>query len=172
MSRRLLIFSGSLLLLASMLIGWVVQARQPKPVALVPTLTGKAEYCLTCHEGLPQISPSHPVEQFGCVICHGGEALALDADLAHSTMRGGANPSDLAVVEQSCGGSQCHSGSAADDRDHIQRVMTNLQSTYSGAIANMLYTFGAEPDLTARYGMHSVTDAQITTATGVASLAA
>src|SRR5512143_3464014 len=170
MSRRLLIFSGALLLLASMLIGWVVQARQPEPVALVPTLTGKAEYCLTCHEGLQQISPSHPVEQFGCVICHGGEALALDADLAHSTMRGGANPSDLAVVDQSCGGSQCHSGSAADDRDHIQRVMTSVQSTYSGAIASMLYTFGAQSDLTARFGLHAVTDDSITTKTGVPAL--
>jgi len=169
-TRKLLIFSGAVLLLASALVAWGAQARQARAVALVPTLTGKPEYCLTCHQGLPQISSSHPLEQFGCVICHGGEALALDADLAHSTMRGGANPSDLTVVEQSCGGSQCHSGSVSDDRDHIQRVMTNLQSTYSGAIANMLFTFGAEPDLTARYGMHAITDDQVTTPTGVASL--
>jgi hypothetical protein len=169
-TRKLLILSGAVLLLASMLVAWLMQARQPKLVALVPTLTGQAEYCLTCHAGLPQISPSHPVEQFGCVICHGGEALALDADLAHSSMRGGANPSDLAVVEQSCGGSQCHSGSAADDRDHIQRVMTSVQSTYSGALASMLYTFGAQPDLTARFGMHAVTDDSITTTTGVPAL--
>ncbi len=168
--RKWLIFTGAFLLLASVLVSWAVQARQPQPVVLVPTLTGKPEYCLTCHQGLPQISPSHPVAQFGCVVCHGGEALALNADLAHSTMRGGANPSDLTVVEQSCGGSQCHSGSTADNRDHIQRVMTNLQSTYSGAIANMLYTFGVEPDLKARYGMHAVTDDRVTTPTGVASL--
>ena len=170
--RRYLIFIGAGLLLLSVLAAWGASARGPKPVELVPTLTGKPEYCLTCHGDLPQISSSHPIKTFGCVICHGGEALALDANLAHSTMRGGANPSDLTVVEQSCGGSQCHSGSAAEDRDHIQRVMRSVQSTYSGAIASMLYTFGAQPDLTARYGMHAVTDDQITTSTGVAELQA
>ena len=139
-------------------------------MALIPTLTGKAEYCLTCHNDLPEISVSHPIRTFGCVICHGGERLALSADLAHSSMRGGANPSDLSVVQESCGGSQCHSGSAADDRNHIQRVMTSVQSTYAGAIANIRYTFGAQPDLTARFGMHAVTDDQITTATGVPAL--
>ena len=168
--RKWLMFTGAALLLASLLVAWGMQERQPKPVALIPTLTGQPEYCLTCHSDLPQISASHPVKTFGCVICHGGERLALDANLAHSTLRGGANPSDLSVVQASCGGTDCHSGSAADNRDHIQRVMTSVQSTYSGAIANMLYTFGAEPDLTARYGMHAVTDDQVTTATGVKSL--
>lgn len=162
---------GSALVATSLLVVWRLDASRPKPVELIPTLTGEPEYCLTCHGDLPQISRSHPVATFGCVICHGGERLALSADLAHSTMRGGANPSDLMVVEQSCGGSQCHSGSAADSRDHIQRVMTSVQSTYAGAIANMLYTFGVEPDLTARFGMHSVTDDQITTSTGVPALA-
>jgi hypothetical protein len=168
--RRYLIPAGAALFLASLIAAWMLVARQPQPVVLIPTLTGKPEYCLTCHADLPLISSSHPVKSFGCVICHGGERLALDADLAHSTMRGGANPSDLTVVEQSCGGSQCHSGSAADDRDHIQRVMTSVQSTYAGAIANIRYTFGAQPDLIARFGMHAVTDDQITTDTGVQAL--
>ena len=47
------------------------------------------------------------------MLCHGGERLALEADLAHSTMRGGDNPSDFSVVEASCGGEDCHSGSGA-----------------------------------------------------------
>ncbi len=168
--RRWLMFAGAWLLLASLLTALAVEARRPKPIELIPTLTGQPEYCLTCHSDLPQISASHPIQTFGCVICHGGERLALDANLAHSTMRGGANPSDLSVVQQSCGGEQCHSGSAADNRDHIQRVMTSVQSTYAGAIANMLYTFGVEPDLTARFGMHAVTDDKVTTTTGVKEL--
>jgi hypothetical protein len=168
--RRSLIVVGAGLLLASMVMAWWLSSRQPKPIVLVPTLTGKAEYCLTCHNDLPEISASHPIKTFGCVICHGGERLALNADLAHSSMRGGGNPSDLSVVQQSCGGNQCHSGSAADDRNQIQRVMTSVQSTYAGAIANIRYTFGAQPDLLARFGMHAVTDDQITTATGVPAL--
>src|SRR5512135_2917732 len=145
--RRYLIFAGAGILLLSVLAVWALNSRQPKPAELIPTLTGKPEYCLTCHSNLPQISVSHPMKTFGCVVCHGGEPLALDANLAHSTMRGGANPSDLTVVEQSCGGSQCHSGSAADNQDHIQRVTTSVQATYAGALANILYTFGAQPDL-------------------------
>src|SRR5512138_1592419 len=105
--KRSLLLIGAALLLASVLAAWWLNARQPEPVALIPTLTGQVEYCVTCHADLPQISSSHPVKTFGCVVCHGGERLALNADLAHSTMRGGANPSDLAVVEQSCGGSSC-----------------------------------------------------------------
>ena len=169
-TRTWWITSGAALLVAAMLTAWWITAHQPKPVPLVPTLTGQAEYCLTCHSELPQISSSHPIKTFGCVLCHGGERLALDADLAHSTMRGGPNPSDVSVVEQSCGGGDCHSGSAADQRDHIQRVTTSVQSTYAGAIANMLYTFGAQPDLTARFGMQAVSDDDVTTPTGVESL--
>ncbi len=168
--RRSLLLLGSLLLLLAVLFAAWRESLKPKPVALVPTLTGQVEYCLTCHADLAEISSSHPVKTFGCVICHGGERLALDADLAHSTMRGGANPSDYSVVQASCGGANCHSGSAASYSDHIQRATTSLQATYAGAIANMLYTFGAEPDLTARFGVTSVQDPASTS--GVTALAA
>jgi len=165
--RRLLPLASFLFFLTLILAMWM-DSRQPDPVELIPTLTGQPEYCITCHADLPEISPSHPVKTFGCVICHGGERLALNADLAHATMRGGANPSNLTVVEESCGGNNCHSGSEADDRHHIQRVMTSIQSTYAGAIANIRYTFGAQPDLTARLGIHAVTDEE--TKTGITSL--
>jgi hypothetical protein len=165
--KKTLTLASGLLLLALAFVGWL-NARQSKPVELIPTLTGQPEYCLTCHADLPEISASHPVKTFGCVSCHGGERLALDADLAHSTMRGGANPSDLSVVEASCGGSNCHSGSEADDRNHIQRVMTSVQSTYAGAIASIRYTFGAQSDLSAHFGINAVTDTE--TKTGITSL--
>lgn len=158
-------------LLAAVLIVAGIEIRQPFPVELIPTITQQPEYCLTCHAALPEISGAHPVKSFGCVICHGGERLALDADVAHSTMRGGANPSDYSVVQQSCGGGECHSGSPQDRRDHIQRATTSLQSTYAGAIASILYTFGAQPDLTARYGTAAISDEHITTSTGIPALA-
>lgn len=166
-----IVLASGFLLLALALAGWMA-SRQPQAVALTPTLTGQTEYCLTCHGDLPEISSSHPLKTFGCVLCHGGERLALVADLAHSSMRGGKNPSDLAVVEQSCAGGNCHSGMAAEDLDHIQRVLTSVQSTYAGAIANMRYTFGAQPDLTARFGILAISDNQITTKTGLPSLKA
>ncbi len=162
----LLLASGILLL--SLSLAWWFNSRPPKAVELIPTLSNQPEYCLTCHTDLPEISASHPVETFGCVSCHGGERLALNADLAHSTMRGGANPSDLSVAEISCGGSSCHTGSEVDDRHHVQRVMTSVQSTYAGAIANIRYTFGAQTDLTARFGINAITDEQ--TQTGIVGL--
>jgi hypothetical protein len=165
---RLLLASGILLL--TITFAWWMNSRSPEPVSLTPTLTGQPEYCLTCHADLPEISPSHPLEAFGCVTCHGGERLALDADLAHSSMRGGANPSDLTVAEQSCGGSNCHSGDPADGRDHIQRVQSSIQSTYTGAITNVRYTFGAQPDQNPHFGALSVTDAD--TQTGISALQA
>jgi hypothetical protein len=167
--KKTLTLASGLLLLALAFIWWL-DSRQSKPVELIPTLTGQPEYCLTCHADLPEISASHPVQTFGCVSCHGGERLALDADLAHSSMRGGANPSDLSVVEASCGGTSCHSGSEADDRNHIQRVMTSVQSTYAGAIASIRYTFGAQSDLNAHFGINAVSDTE--TKTGITSLSA
>ncbi len=128
------------------------------------------EYCLTCHSDLAQISNSHPVQTFGCVLCHGGEPLALDANLAHSTMRGGSNPSDFSVVQASCGGANCHSGTPESYSNHIQRATTSIQATYAGAIANILFTFGVQPDLTARLGIYAVQDPGSTS--GITSLAA
>ncbi len=128
------------------------------------------EYCLTCHSDLAQISSSHPVKTFGCVICHGGEPLSLDAALAHSTMRGGTNPSDYAVVQASCGGDNCHSGTPANYSNHIQRATSSIQGTYAGAIASMLYTFGAQPDLTARFAVSAIQDPQ--SSSGITALSA
>lgn len=170
MKTSTLALAAGLLLIAVAAVA-VIESRRPPPVALVPTLTRQPEYCLTCHAELPEISAAHPIKTFGCVICHGGERLALDADVAHSTMRGGPNPADFSVVQQSCGGGECHSGSREGGRDHIQRATTSVQSTYAGAIANILYTFGAQSDLTARYGTEAISDENITSSTGVPALA-
>ena len=160
--RRYFLLAASFSLLLGLLITAWQESRHPKPIALTPTLTGQVEYCLTCHPDLAQISNSHPVQTFGCVLCHGGERLALDANLAHSTMRGGKNPSDFSVVQASCGGANCHSGTAESNRNHIQRATTSIQATYAGAITSILYTFGAQPDLTARFGVYAIQDSQST----------
>ena len=168
--NRLWFLAASGVFFLAVILGWYLQAHQAEPIVLYPSLTGEKELCLTCHADLDEISPAHPIDAFGCVICHGGERLALDADLAHSTMRGGSNPSDLAVVEESCGGTECHSGSVADHRDHIQRVQTSIQATYAGAIANIRYTFGAQSDLRASLGVQAVQD--LDSATGINALGA
>ncbi len=168
--RRSIFHAASITLLLSLLIAAWQESRHPQPIVLTPSLTGQAEYCLTCHSDLPQISNSHPVQTFGCVLCHGGERLALDANLAHSTLRGGRNPADFSVVQASCGGANCHSGTAESFNNHIQRATTSIQATYAGAIASIRYTFGAQPDLTGRLGIFAV---QVPASTsGITALAA
>lgn len=148
---------GALLLTSLMTLAIIHQLSLPTPRSITPTLTGKPELCLTCHDGIEEISKSHPVEAFGCVTCHGGDPLALDKNVAHTGLRGGKNPSDFSVVQMSCGGSQCHSGSIADHNDHIQRSMTSIQATYAGGIAQIRRAFGAQSDAVARLGIYAVT---------------
>jgi len=134
------------------------QEDDPAVRSLTPTLTGEPELCTTCHIGLEEISPSHPVAAFGCVTCHGGDRLALDKERAHSTLRGGRNPSDFSVVEESCGQANCHAGYADPERNHIERVGNSLQATYASGIALVRFSFGAQPDMTGRYGAISARD--------------
>ncbi|MBN2548551.1 MAG: hypothetical protein JXB15_05320 [Anaerolineales bacterium] len=170
MKRLVLIFSA-LMLIALLAAVWH-SSLQPRPVVLTPTLTGEQEYCLTCHADLPEISSSHPVETFGCVICHGGERLALEADLAHSSLRGGRNPSRLEVVEASCGGSLCHSGEGLAERHHIPRLLTSLHATYAGAIASVRCAAGEQPSLEASLGAVSAADNDGKSQTGILILSA
>jgi len=134
----------------------------PVPVkvqVLVPMQTGKPELCLTCHIGIEDISPSHPAQAIGCVVCHGGDPLALDADRAHATLRGNGNPSDPSVVQESCGHPNCHAGYADEERNHVDRVLKSLQATYAGAIAAVRFAFGQQATPTAEYGVRAAQDA-------------
>jgi hypothetical protein len=156
-ARSGIVLAAAALLLVLGLAGAFGRQADGQPVkVIVPTLTNKPELCLTCHDGIEEISPSHPVAAFGCTTCHGGDGLALDANLAHAGMYGGKNPADLAVVDVACGGANCHSGDPADGRDHIQRVTRSVQATYAGAIAQVRYAFGAQPNTTATMGVHAV----------------
>jgi hypothetical protein len=131
-----------------------------EPIPVVPTQSGKPEMCLTCHLGIEEISASHPVEAFGCVVCHGGDRLALDKELAHVGLRGGANPSRLEVAAESCGQVNCHGGwteSGPGNRNMVDRVTRSLQATYAGGIALVRYSLGAQSSRDPLYATHAVT---------------
>ncbi len=123
-----------------------------------PTAKAAPELCLTCHIGLEEISPSHPVETFGCVICHAGLGLALDKEQAHTGLL--ANPGDLSTAPESCGQSGCHAGHPDPSRNHLEQVTRSLQATYAGGIALVRYTFGAQKDLAPAYGVIGAVDPQ------------
>jgi hypothetical protein len=123
------------------LIGFLMTA-QKAVFEITPTRTGKPERCLTCHYGIEPISASHPTDQFGCVSCHGGDGLALDADAAHTGLV--RNPSALDVAQQYCG--ECHSG-------QVFLVQHSLMATYAGAISLVRRAFGLQADGTAQFAV-------------------
>lgn len=115
------------------------------------------ERCLTCHFGIEEISPSHPIQTFGCTICHGGNGLALDKKLAHQNLVGGKNPSDFRVVHQSCGrrapdGTLCHSGHPETEKNPAETAPKSLMATMAGVIAGLRVTWGAQETAEALYG--------------------
>ncbi len=122
---------------------------------------GSRERCITCHIGIEQISDSHPLDTFGCTICHGGDPLSVALPAAHSGLIGGRNPSDFRVVDQGCGsampdGTACHTGDPAEERDHIYRTQTTIMATKAGEIAHPRFAFGAQKSLRALYGVAAI----------------
>ncbi len=122
---------------------------------------GRRERCTSCHMGIEEISSAHPVDTFGCTLCHGGDPLSVTLPAAHAGLIGGRNPSDFAVIDQSCGrtmpdGTACHNGDTAEERDHIHRVKTTIMATKAGEFAHTRYTFGAQKDFPAEYGVTAI----------------
>src|SRR5437016_6093464 len=106
--------------LVRVLLGLVVVATLPVNIA-----TG-AERCATCHRG---IEDAHPKKTLACTTCHRGDPTATSYDKAHAGMW--ANPSDLRVVEKTCGASGCHQSIAAKVKSSI---MAHRAGTQSGTL--------------------------------------
>ena len=122
------------------------------------------ERCITCHDGIEEISASHPRE-FGCIVCHGGDADSIDKDEAHATLiydpqagTGKRNPSSLLVADKSCGQLYCHAGHAEPDRNHMQRVKKSMMATLAGVISGLRYQWAAQGTPIAKYGVASIKD--------------
>ena len=68
----------------------------------------RADRCVTCHQAVTwagfekaeepwrthrqDLFAAHPVERFGCTVCHGGQGWAVDADGAHGQVAGWGEP--------------------------------------------------------------------------------
>ncbi len=142
---------------------------------IVPSLTNEPELCLTCHLGIEEISPSHPVSAFGCVICHGGDGRYVNKQAAHRGLIGGRNPSDLRVVEQGCGGrgelaGKCHSNRPDWEANHILRVKKSLQATYAGGIHLVRFSLGLDTISQAQYGIANIMEDCIHSNSGLSFL--
>jgi hypothetical protein len=125
------------------------EAKQPpRIIEITPAATGRPERCLTCHQGIAQISASHPVEAMGCVVCHGGQGMALTEDEAHRGLLG-RNPSELSTARASCGGSdkvtgRCHAGREESAANVVERVERTIMTTMTGVITSLRAAWGAQ----------------------------
>src|SRR5574341_1460152 len=125
--------------------GWAHYQQSAEVRILTPTLTGKPEMCLTCHLGIVHDS-----------------LIGAEGKLA--------NPSDMSTVDVSCGGSECHSGPADLERDHIARAQENLHYTYAGGVNLTLDALGT-PRGDIFYGLIAARDEDVAHEGAIAELA-
>ncbi len=88
--------------------------------------------CVSCHEGIEEVSENHLM---ACEDCHGGDGKALSAEEAHKGMTGGKNPASPAHWEKTCG--TCH-------EYQVKRAASTIMLTNTGIIKNTLAAWGEE----------------------------
>ncbi len=122
-----------------------LNAKKPEVVNLVLP-NGKTERCQTCHLGLEEISPSHPVKSMGCTVCHGGNPLSLDQETAHAGMYGAGHPGQLNASQLSCGqgNGECHSGHSNPLDNQVDLVRNSLMATKGGELSMTRYMYGLD----------------------------
>ncbi|WP_407309646.1 hypothetical protein [Desulfosporosinus sp. SB140] len=123
--------------------------KEQKPEIKTLILTnGKIEHCQTCHLGIEEISDSHPSQALGCVVCHGGNALSLDQNVAHAGMYGAGHPGRLEVSQLSCGSqtsnAQCHSGHTRSEDNQVDLVQSSLMVNKGGELSMIRYMHGLD----------------------------
>jgi hypothetical protein len=89
--------------------------------------------CVTCHTG---IDDAHPKKSLACTTCHGGDGRTIRAEQAHAGMW--PNPSDLRVVDRTCGVGGCHQTIAA-------KVKSSIMAHRSGTQSGTLFPNGLQP---------------------------
>jgi hypothetical protein len=100
-------------------------------VAIADAAPPRVDQCVNCHRGIEEVHPKKPL---ACTTCHRGDARATDAKKAHAGLW--ANPSDLRVVEKTCG--VCHTTIA-------KKVKANIMAHRSGTQSGTLFPNGFQP---------------------------
>ena len=118
---------------------WMPLSGGALPAAEIPTILGRPEGCLGCHQGLTGLDPSHDPSTIGCAACHLGNPYAPDAPSAHEGMV--RVPGNLDSAAQTCGRGECHGAI-------VTRVRGSLMATAVGMIAVDQFAFGerSSPD--------------------------
>lgn len=92
-----------------------------------------AERCLTCHRGIEEAHPKRPLT---CTTCHQGDGAAAALPQAHQGLW--PNPSDLRVVDRTCGTAGCHQAVT-------RAVKASIMAHRSGTQSGTLFPNGLQP---------------------------
>lgn len=136
-------------------IAWIVGL-----LLLLPGWVCAAQMCLTCHEGIEKISEVPGMAHLTCTDCHMGNGEAAGKEAAHWDMY--ANPSDLRVIDKTCG--TCHPA-------EVENATKSLHATSAGKISGTRYAWGAQ-GREAIYANMAVTDSNPEGKDALASLKA
>jgi hypothetical protein len=119
--------------------------------------------CLSCHEGIEDISPVMTAADVNCVTCHLGNPLGTTKEEAHRGMY--ANPSDFSIIDKTCG--QCHGDKSPfpitpavsnGKSNHVGRMKKSLMATCAGVVSATRYLFGEQKGKGALYALRAVVD--------------
>ena len=119
--------------------------------------------CLSCHEGIEDISPVMTAADVNCVTCHMGNPLGTTKEEAHRGMY--ANPSDFTIIDKTCG--QCHGEQSPfpitpvvsnGKKNHVGRMQKSLMATCAGVISSTRYLFGEQEGKDALYALRGAVD--------------
>ena len=100
-----------------------------------PTVLGRKESCLACHNQPHGFVDAHKPDVIGCFSCHGGDPFATGKNQSHRNLI--LIPGNLATASRSCGTMQCHP-------NIVERVPTGLMSTLSGMISVDRFVFNEQ----------------------------
>ena len=103
--------------------------------------------CLSCHEGIEQISEVPEMAELSCVDCHMGNGKATTIEEGHRGMW--ANPADFRLGDKACGG--CH-------EDHLANSKKSLHATMAGQISGTRYAWNAQDTKNAVYASYAIED--------------
>lgn len=131
----------------------------PRVIEFRPRAFDRVERCLTCHQGIAEISPSHKAEAIGCVVCHGGQGLGLTKAQAHRGLLG-RNPSSPLAARVSCGQplARCHEGRANPAANVVYRVERTIMATMAGVLTSLRAAWGGQDDFSTRFGAVAISD--------------
>ncbi len=115
--------------------------------AEIPTVMGRGESCLVCHQKLIGFTPAHDPVAVGCASCHGGNPFTMNKAASHRAMV--RIPGNLEDAMRSCGTSKCHP-------QIPERINRSLMTSMSGIVSVDRFVFHESASLSSLVSIQEI----------------